>query len=184
MLQFEHWPWKLIKFRLRKWDSIRFSWGHSDWSWSSGFSFFGKWEFKFIVSFLLGRSIAVTIQVGVVERSANNALNCVEKWMAPKKVSYSNLSGKPPLLSDEIVYLSFWGYCSVVHGGCLIWLFEQNNLPLLFFPAKGGVIPEPFGTVLIISSWNFPFCKFTPFLNLGIFLVDSNMKYRSYLVFG
>ncbi|XP_021908340.1 aldehyde dehydrogenase family 3 member F1 [Carica papaya] len=56
-------------------------------------------------------------EVGVVERSANNALNCVEKWMAPKK----------------------------------------NNLPLLFFPAKGGVIPEPFGTVLIISSWNFPF---------------------------
>ncbi|EPS70846.1 aldehyde dehydrogenase, partial [Genlisea aurea] len=29
-------------------------------------------------------------------------------------------------------------------------------LPLLMFPSSGEVIPEPLGTVLIFSSWNFP----------------------------
>lgn len=33
---------------------------------------------------------------------------------------------------------------------------KKSNLPLLFFPAKGKVLSEPFGTVLILSSWNFP----------------------------
>ncbi|KAF7828920.1 Aldehyde dehydrogenase family 3 member F1 [Senna tora] len=55
-------------------------------------------------------------EVGVVAKSANNSLNCVEKWMAPK----------------------------------------QSHVPLLFFPAKGELLPEPLGVVLIFSSWNFP----------------------------
>ncbi|CAK9157073.1 unnamed protein product [Ilex paraguariensis] len=55
-------------------------------------------------------------EVGVVKKSANLALNCVEKWMAPKK----------------------------------------GHIPLLFFPSKGEVLPEPFGVVLIFASWNFP----------------------------
>ncbi|KAI4386791.1 hypothetical protein MLD38_004693 [Melastoma candidum] len=33
---------------------------------------------------------------------------------------------------------------------------KKGNLPLLFFPARGQVIPEPLGVVLVISSWNFP----------------------------
>ncbi|KAK7250789.1 hypothetical protein RIF29_33466 [Crotalaria pallida] len=55
-------------------------------------------------------------EIGGVEKSANNSLSCVEKWMAPKK----------------------------------------SNIPLLFFPAKGEVLSEPLGVVLIFSSWNFP----------------------------
>ncbi|TYK16698.1 aldehyde dehydrogenase family 3 member F1 [Cucumis melo var. makuwa] len=55
-------------------------------------------------------------EVGIVLKSANDALSSLHKWMAPKK--------KP--------------------------------VPLLFFPAKGEVLSEPFGLVLIISSWNFP----------------------------
>uniref|UniRef100_A0A5B7A4J8 Aldehyde dehydrogenase n=1 Tax=Davidia involucrata TaxID=16924 RepID=A0A5B7A4J8_DAVIN len=55
-------------------------------------------------------------EFGVVLKSANNALSCVEKWMAPKK----------------------------------------GQIPLLFFPSKGEVLPEPLGLVLIFSSWNFP----------------------------
>ncbi|KAA8547449.1 hypothetical protein F0562_003687 [Nyssa sinensis] len=55
-------------------------------------------------------------EIGVVLKSANYSLSCVEKWMAPKKVP----------------------------------------IPLLFFPSKGEVFPEPFGLVLIFSSWNFP----------------------------
>ncbi|XP_022775380.1 aldehyde dehydrogenase family 3 member F1 [Durio zibethinus] len=33
---------------------------------------------------------------------------------------------------------------------------KKGELPLLFFPAKGQVLPEPLGVVLIFSSWNFP----------------------------
>lgn len=32
-------------------------------------------------------------------------------------------------------------------------------MPLLFFPASGEILPEPLGTVLIFSSWNFPICE-------------------------
>jgi hypothetical protein len=35
--------------------------------------------------------------------------------------------------------------------------FGQGDLPLVFFPAKGEVLPEPLGVVLIFGSWNFPF---------------------------
>lgn len=55
-------------------------------------------------------------EIGVVEKSARNALNCVEQWMAPKK----------------------------------------SHLPIVLFPAKAEVLPEPFGVALIFSSWNFP----------------------------
>ncbi|KAH0915716.1 hypothetical protein HID58_030162 [Brassica napus] len=33
---------------------------------------------------------------------------------------------------------------------------RKSNLPLLFYPATGKVISEPYGTVLVLSSWNFP----------------------------
>ncbi|XP_022638457.1 aldehyde dehydrogenase family 3 member F1, partial [Vigna radiata var. radiata] len=33
---------------------------------------------------------------------------------------------------------------------------KKSDIPLLFFPAKGEVFSEPFGVVLIFSSWNFP----------------------------
>uniref|UniRef100_A0A5B7A5W8 Aldehyde dehydrogenase n=1 Tax=Davidia involucrata TaxID=16924 RepID=A0A5B7A5W8_DAVIN len=55
-------------------------------------------------------------EIGIVQKSANYSLSCVEKWMAPKKA----------------------------------------QIPLLFFPSKGEVLPEPLGLVLIFSSWNFP----------------------------
>ncbi|KAF2613646.1 hypothetical protein F2Q70_00012996, partial [Brassica cretica] len=55
-------------------------------------------------------------ELGFVMRSATTALNCLDKWVVPKK----------------------------------------SNLPLLFYPATGKVISEPYGTVLVLSSWNFP----------------------------
>ncbi|KAA8531938.1 hypothetical protein F0562_006345 [Nyssa sinensis] len=55
-------------------------------------------------------------EIGVVVKSANHALSCVEKWMAPKK----------------------------------------GQVPLLLFPSKGEVLPEPLGLILIFASWNFP----------------------------
>ncbi|KAL5557608.1 hypothetical protein UlMin_039844 [Ulmus minor] len=33
---------------------------------------------------------------------------------------------------------------------------KRSSIPLLFFPAKGELQPEPLGVVLIFSSWNFP----------------------------
>ncbi|XP_057751853.1 aldehyde dehydrogenase family 3 member F1 [Arachis stenosperma] len=33
---------------------------------------------------------------------------------------------------------------------------KKSDIPLLFFPAKGEVLAEPLGVVLIFSSWNFP----------------------------
>ncbi|KAE8655974.1 3-epi-6-deoxocathasterone 23-monooxygenase-like isoform X1 [Hibiscus syriacus] len=33
---------------------------------------------------------------------------------------------------------------------------DEGDLPLLLFPSKAEVIPEPLGVVLIFSSWNFP----------------------------
>lgn len=55
-------------------------------------------------------------EVGVVRKSATNALRCVEKWMAPQKAP----------------------------------------IPLVLFPARGAVVSEPLGVVLIFVSWNFP----------------------------
>lgn len=33
---------------------------------------------------------------------------------------------------------------------------KKGRIPLVFFPASGEVVPEPFGLVLIFASWNFP----------------------------
>ncbi|XP_013617278.1 PREDICTED: aldehyde dehydrogenase family 3 member F1 isoform X1 [Brassica oleracea var. oleracea] len=55
-------------------------------------------------------------ELGFVMRSATTALNCLDKWVVPKK----------------------------------------SDLPLLFYPSTGKVISEPYGTVLVLSSWNFP----------------------------
>ncbi|KAK4585214.1 hypothetical protein RGQ29_022752 [Quercus rubra] len=33
---------------------------------------------------------------------------------------------------------------------------KKQPVPLLFFPSKGEVLPEPYGVVLIFGSWNFP----------------------------
>ncbi|KAG4939229.1 hypothetical protein JHK82_044954 [Glycine max] len=33
---------------------------------------------------------------------------------------------------------------------------DESDIPFLFFPAKGEVLSEPLGVVLIFSSWNFP----------------------------
>ncbi|CAN4083365.1 unnamed protein product [Withania somnifera] len=55
-------------------------------------------------------------EVGVVKKSAINALHCIEKWMAPQK----------------------------------------GRIPLVFFPARGAVVSQPLGVVLIFVSWNFP----------------------------
>lgn len=32
----------------------------------------------------------------------------------------------------------------------------QVHIPLIAFPTKGELVPEPLGVVLIFSSWNFP----------------------------
>ncbi|KAE9466731.1 hypothetical protein C3L33_01384, partial [Rhododendron williamsianum] len=33
---------------------------------------------------------------------------------------------------------------------------DEGQIPLLFFPASGEVLPEPLGLALIFVSWNFP----------------------------
>ncbi|KAG8383393.1 hypothetical protein BUALT_Bualt04G0007800 [Buddleja alternifolia] len=33
---------------------------------------------------------------------------------------------------------------------------KKGQIPLLLFPSKGEILPEPLGTVLIFGSWNFP----------------------------
>ncbi|KAG5623400.1 hypothetical protein H5410_008618 [Solanum commersonii] len=68
-------------------------------------------------------------EVGVVRKSATNALRCVEKWMAPQKVCVEQ-----PLMMQ----------------------YEQAPIPLVLFPARGAVVSEPLGVVLIFVSWNFP----------------------------
>lgn len=42
--------------------------------------------------------------------------------------------------------------------------WPQQPVPLLFFPSKGEVLPEPYGVVLIFGSWNFPICESNRFL--------------------
>ncbi|MFS7956731.1 putative aldehyde dehydrogenase (NAD(+)) [Helianthus anomalus] len=43
-------------------------------------------------------------------------------------------------------------------GNLKKWMSSKRaKLPLASFPSSGKLIPEPFGVVLIISSWNFPF---------------------------
>jgi acyl-CoA reductase-like NAD-dependent aldehyde dehydrogenase len=40
------------------------------------------------------------------------------------------------------------------------WMAPQKvPITLIAFPGTAEVIPEPFGVALIISPWNFPFCK-------------------------
>ncbi|XP_065630934.1 aldehyde dehydrogenase family 3 member F1 [Quercus suber] len=41
---------------------------------------------------------------------------------------------------------------------------KKQPVPLLFFPSKGEVLPEPYGVVLIFGSWNFPICESNRFL--------------------
>ncbi|KAL8151994.1 hypothetical protein V2J09_021802 [Rumex salicifolius] len=37
------------------------------------------------------------------------------------------------------------------------WMSNKKvSLPLIFVPSRGEIMPEPYGLVLIISSWNFP----------------------------
>ncbi|XP_059623545.1 aldehyde dehydrogenase family 3 member F1-like isoform X3 [Cornus florida] len=67
-------------------------------------------------------------EIGAVVKSANNSLSSVEKWMAPQKAIFQ----------------------------LLMMQFGQVRIPVLFFPAKGEVLPEPLGLALIFSSWNFP----------------------------
>lgn len=48
---------------------------------------------------------------------------------------------------------------AVVHAlSCLKnWMAPKKaGIRLLFFPAKGEVVPEPYGLVLIMTSWNYP----------------------------
>ncbi|XP_057480167.1 aldehyde dehydrogenase family 3 member F1-like [Actinidia eriantha] len=56
-------------------------------------------------------------EVGILIKSVNYALDCLEQWMAGKNV----------------------------------------KLPMVTFPTRAELVPEPLGIVLIISSWNFPF---------------------------
>ncbi|WCJ43534.1 Aldehyde dehydrogenase family 3 member F1 [Euphorbia peplus] len=66
--------------------------------------------------------------------------------------------GKHPVESfrDEVgvILKSAWNSFNSVEK----WMHPtKSQIPLLFFPASGQVMPEPFGAVLIFGSWNFPF---------------------------
>lgn len=39
-------------------------------------------------------------------------------------------------------------------------MFGQGRLPLVLFPSKAEVLPEPLGLVLVFGTWTFPICKF------------------------
>lgn len=65
--------------------------------------------------------------------------------------------GKHPVEAyrDEIGIVKKSADHSLLHIGKWMAL-KKGWLPFLLFPASGQVLPEPFGTVLIIGSWNFP----------------------------
>lgn len=48
-----------------------------------------------------------------------------------------------------------------------IVMFEQVPTTFTSFPSSAKIVPEPLGVVLIISTWNYPFCMF---LSLSIYL--------------
>ncbi|XP_047317402.1 aldehyde dehydrogenase family 3 member F1 [Impatiens glandulifera] len=65
--------------------------------------------------------------------------------------------GKHPVESyrDEIGVVSKAAKYALTH--LKTWMVpKKGHIPLVFFPAKGEIIPEPFGKVLIFGSWNFP----------------------------
>ncbi|XP_074580668.1 aldehyde dehydrogenase family 3 member F1-like, partial [Curcuma longa] len=62
------------------------------------------------------RAEAYRDEVGILIKSVNYAIDNLQKWMTPNKVS----------------------------------------VPLVAFPTRAEIVPEPLGVVLIFSSWNFP----------------------------
>ncbi|KAL6583432.1 hypothetical protein OROMI_005510 [Orobanche minor] len=78
-------------------------------------------------------------EIGVVKKSADHALLHINAWMAPKKVF-----NRQNLDKDKI------------SGSSRLARVQSAQLPLLLFPSRAQVLPEPLGTVLIFGSWNFP----------------------------
>ncbi len=71
-----------------------------------------------------------------------------------------------------------WGCVLLLRLIYAFWL--QQPLPLVFFPAKGEVVPEPLGVVLIFASWNFPICESNRFLICSdIVLLQRSLCYNS-----
>lgn len=71
-----------------------------------------------------------------------------------------------------------WGFVLLLRLIHAFWL--QQPLPLVFFPAKGEVVPEPLGVVLIFASWNFPICESNRFLICSdIVLLQRSLCYNS-----
>ncbi|CAL1393171.1 unnamed protein product [Linum trigynum] len=65
--------------------------------------------------------------------------------------------GKHPVESfrDEIGVVKKSATHSLAH--LKNWMKPRTgSIPLIFFPASGKIVSEPFGVVLIIGSWNFP----------------------------
>lgn len=44
-------------------------------------------------------------------------------------------------------------------------LIVQAKTSITTFPSSAEIVPEPFGVVLIISPWNYPFCMLDILVN-------------------
>ena len=41
-----------------------------------------------------------------------------------------------------------------------LWFFHQVAGTMSTYPSSAAIVAEPLGVTLVISAWNFPFCKF------------------------
>ncbi|XP_045809563.1 aldehyde dehydrogenase family 3 member H1-like [Trifolium pratense] len=74
---------------------------------------------------------------------------------------------RPPL--ETVVYEIgvFKNSCEVTLKELKQWMTpEKAKTSITTFPSSAEIVPEPLGVVLVISAWNYPFCKFTFVLSL------------------
>ncbi|KAL5216403.1 hypothetical protein ABZP36_007804 [Zizania latifolia] len=84
-------------------------------------------------------------EIGVLVKSANAALREVEEWMAPEKASSCTVRLLPRTICCSRSVL-----LTLRSGRVQVWV------PLIAFPARARVEPEPLGVVLVFACWNVP----------------------------
>ena len=87
-------------------------------------------------------------QISMVRESCRFALKELKRWMKPEKVQihiYVDIYDRQ-ILEINLLKSPFATTTQVATS-------------VTTFPSSAKVVSEPLGVVLIISAWNYPFCK-------------------------
>lgn len=102
------------------------------------------------------------MQISQVKSSCKLALKELSRWMIPEKVINNNTF----MVENNNKHFMVERYCC----GCLNFDKKHNLIQIInnfqvktsltTYPSSAEIVSEPLGVVLVISTWNFPFCKY------------------------